>query len=204
VFPETKSRAAIVPSVDPKTLLGDQVEKFSLAATATGTVTAVDGAAVSALATTRLRSAVVTGRDLVKDSLSVTVGQGKVQGTVIVFGVKATAQQVRRVVAADLRDEIRGLPVGEARTRLEAYGTTTIDLWPGFASSIPSYDFRINLTVAGAVPIEGASPGPGSSGSSGASASPRPSGSTSPRAPGSGSPKPSASGSPRPSPSSAP
>ena len=42
VFPDTKSRTAAVPSPDPKTLLGDQVDSFSLSMTATGTVTAVD------------------------------------------------------------------------------------------------------------------------------------------------------------------
>ena len=169
---------------------------------ATGTGTAVDETAVSALATARLRSTVAAGHDLVKDSLSATVGQGKVQGSQIVFAVKAVAQQVRRLVAAELRDQVKGLPVADARAKLEGYGTTTIDLWPGFVSSIPTNDFRINLTIAGAVPIEGASPGPGSTGSPGLSASPRPTGSL--RAPSSGSPKPSGSGSSRPSTSASP
>lgn len=204
IFPETKSRTAVVPSVDPKTLLGDQVESFSLGVTATGSVTAVDETTVSALATARLRSTVAAGRDIVKDSVSATVGQGKVQGTQIVFGVKAVGQQVRRLVAADLRDQVKGLPVAEARTTLEAYGTTTIDLWPGFISSIPTNDFRINLTIAGAVPIEGSSPGPASPGAPGASPSPRPTTSPSPSLPGSGSPKPSGSGSSRPSASASP
>ena len=101
------------------------------------------------------------------------------------FPVRATAQQVRRVVAADLVAAVRGKPLAEARTALEAYGTTTIDLWPGFVSSIPSYDFRIDLTVRGAPPVEEASPGPGSSG-----ASPGATRSATPRPPPSASPKP--------------
>jgi hypothetical protein len=197
VFPETKSRTASVPSPDPATLLGDQVPTFALAVSATGKVTAVDEAAVSALATDRLRATVAAGHDIVKDSLVVTVGPGKAQGAAIVFPVKATAQQVRRVVAAALREAIRGRPLAEARTTLEAYGTTTIDLWPGFVSTIPNYDFRIDLTVRDEVPVENASPG---AGSSEASASPVPSASTSSRPSTSGSPKPAASGSAKPSP----
>jgi len=206
VFPETKSRSATVPSPDPATFLGDQVQSFTLSATATGTVTAVDEAAVSALATDRLRASVAADHDIVKDSLVVTVGVGKAQGTDIVFPVKATAQQVRRVAVADLRDAIRGRPLAEARSTLEAYGTTTIDLWPGFVSTIPNYDFRIDLTIGDEVPVENASPKPGSSGSSGsprASAvptSPAPSRGASPRPSASGSPKPSASGSAKSSP----
>ncbi|HEX7471954.1 MAG TPA: baseplate J/gp47 family protein [Candidatus Limnocylindrales bacterium] len=197
VFPETKARTPAVLSPDPKTLLGDQAKSFSLAASATGQVTAVDEAAVSALATDRLRASVAAGHDLVKDSLVVTVGPGKAQGADIVFSVKATAQQVRRVVAADLREAIRGRPLVEARTTLEAYGTTTIDLWPGFVSTIPNYDFRIDLTVRDEVPVESAGPGPGSSG---ASASPSPSASASSGPSAGGSSKPAASGSAKPSP----
>jgi hypothetical protein len=188
VFPDTKSRTAAVPSVDPKSLLNDQVESFSLSMTATGTITAVDESAVSALATARLRSAIPADHDLVKDSASVTVGTGAAQGDVIVFPVQATAQQVRRVVAADLVTAVRGKPLADARATLETYGTTTIDLWPGFASSIPTYDFRIDLTVRTGVPIETGSPAPGSS------ASP-----TSPR-PSAGSPSSAPSGSPKASP----
>ena len=163
IFPDTKSRTAAVPSPDPKTLLGDQVDSFSLSMTATGTVTAVDESAVSTLATARLRAAITAGRDLVKDSLNVTVGQGTAQGADIVFPVQATAQQVRRVVASDLVDAIRGKSLADARSTLETYGTTTIDLWPGFASSIPTYDFRIDLTVKSDIVVETGSPAPGSS-----------------------------------------
>src|SRR4029077_4327694 len=76
VFPDTKSRTTPVPSPDPKTLLNDQVESFSLSMTATGTITAVDEAAVSTIATVRLRAAIPSDHDLVKDSASVTVGAG--------------------------------------------------------------------------------------------------------------------------------
>ena len=91
------------------------------------------------------------------------MGQGTAQGTSIVFPVQATAQQVRRVVADDLREAVRGKSLADARSTLEAYGTTTISLWPGFASSIPSYDFRIDLTVKSDIVVETGSPAPGSS-----------------------------------------
>ena len=172
IFAETKSRTAAEPSVDPKTLLGDQVVSFSLSMTATGNVTAVDELAVSTLATSRLRAAVAAGRDLVKDSLNVTVGQGNAHGADIVFPVQASAQQVRRIVAADLRDAVRGKSLADARATLEGYGTTTIELWPGFASSIPNFDFRIDLTVRDGAPVENASPSPGSPGPA-SSASPK-------------------------------
>ncbi len=133
-----------------------------------------------------------------KDSLNVTVGKGTAQGADIVFAVQASAQQVRRVVAADLRELVRGKSLADARSALEAYGTTTIDLWPGFASSIPTYDFRIDLTVKGEVAIESGSPAPAAS----TGAPPSPTGSAPPGA--SGSPKASARPSARPSASRSP
>jgi baseplate J-like protein len=196
VFPDTKSRTTAVPAPDPKTLLNDQVESFSLSMTATGTITAVDESAVSTLATVRLRAAIPSDHDLVKDSASVTVGAGAAQGDVIVFPVQATAQQVRRVVAADLVAAVKGKSLADARATLETYGTTTIDLWPVFASSVPNYDFRINLTVRTGVPIETASPPPASS----APASGRPSSGGSPSSAPIGSPR----ASPRPSATAAP
>jgi hypothetical protein len=120
---------------------------------------------------------------------------GAAQGDVIVFPVQATAQQVRRIVTADLVTAVKGKSLADARATLETYGTTTIDLWPGFVSSIPNYEFRIDLTVRTGVPIETGSPAPAST----APASPRPSAgspssapSSSPRA----SPKPSATAAP--------
>jgi hypothetical protein len=125
------------------------------------------------------------------------VGPGTAAGTTIVFPVQATAQQVRRVVADDLREAVRGKSLADARSTLEAYGTTTISLWPGFASSIPSYDFRIDLTVKSDIVVETGSPAPGSS------TAPRPSASGGrPRASGSSEPGP--SGSPKASPKATP
>ena len=119
------------------------------------------------------------------------MGQGTAAGTTIVFPVQATAQQVRRLVADDLRESVRGKSLADARSTLEAYGTTTISLWPGFASSIPTYDFRIDLTVKSDIVVETGNPAPGSS------STPRPSASG-------GSTNPSSSGSPKASPKTTP
>ena len=118
----------------------------------------MDETAVNDVATARLLSSVGADRALVKDSLSVTVGKGRVQSGVIVFPVRANASQVRTAVATDLIPAVRGRTMAEARAILGAYGDVTIDLWPGFSDRIPMYDFRIDLTVRQDTPLE--SPGP--------------------------------------------
>ncbi|MGZ8528490.1 MAG: hypothetical protein ACXWWR_06810, partial [Candidatus Limnocylindrales bacterium] len=46
------------------------------------------------------------------------------------------------------RESIKGKSVDEARSILGRYGTVSIDTWPGFVSSIPTIDARLDLTVA--------------------------------------------------------
>ena len=158
VFAETKAMTAPAPTIDPTTLVGKVVDSFSYDLTATGSVTAVDETAVQDVATTRLLGSVAADHGLVKDSLKVTVGDGHVEGGSIVFPVKATASQIKTLVVADLVALVKGKTAAEARTLLAAYGTVTVELWPGFSDRVPTNDSRINLTVTQDTPLE--SPGP--------------------------------------------
>ncbi len=88
---------------------------------------------------------------------------GQADGDLVDFRVTANAAAIPNLDPAALRDEIKGRSVDEAKQILGRYGTVTIDTWPGFVSSIPTLDFRLDLKVAGASP--GASPSPGPSGS---------------------------------------
>ena len=73
----------------------------------------------------------------------------------------AAGQAIAVLDPAALREEIKGKSVDEARSILGRYGTVTISTWPGFVSSIPTIDARLDLTVGG----DGAasSPAPSSS-----------------------------------------
>ncbi|TME83805.1 MAG: hypothetical protein E6I45_02895 [Chloroflexi bacterium] len=178
-FPDTKAMTEPVPSSDPATLVGKEIEKFTLGMTATGTVTGVDQTQVQQLAEQRIRGGVDGQHDLVAGSVSVKVGAGSVQGSTVTFPVTATARQVKRLDLDKLRDEVKGRRLDEARTILEPYGDVAIDVWPSYVSVIPSFDFRLDLRVANEVATE--QPGPGRSTSSpSAPASRSPTGSRSP------------------------
>jgi len=147
VFPETKAMTPPIASVDPTTLVGQQVASFSYGLTATGSVTAVDLSAVEALAAARLGSSVAADYTLVAGSAQVVVGKGRLQGGSIVFPVRATAEEVRTVAAAALLELVKGHTVSDAEAALAPYGSATITLWPGFNDHIPDFDFRIDLSV---------------------------------------------------------
>jgi hypothetical protein len=160
VFPETSVLTKPVPTVDPATLLGKAMVRFGYGLTATASVTTVDEEVVREVAETRLRAGVGTDHDLVRDSLRISVGKGSVLDKTIVFPVNASASRLRRLDADELRSQARGRTIADARAALSAYGEVSIATWPGFVSSIPTYDFRVDLTINSPAPVEGASPNP--------------------------------------------
>ena len=46
-------------------------------------------------------------------------------------------------------DRVRGRSVDEAEAALAGLGTATVDLWPGWVSSVPGIDWRIEVRIAG-------------------------------------------------------
>jgi hypothetical protein len=151
LFPETAALAESAPSVDPESLVNQEVESFTLGLTAEGTVLAVDSSPVEAIAESALRDAVKPGYELIDGSTKVVVGDGTVDGTTVVFAAAGSAEQVRPVDGEALRQQVLGLPEAEARAILEPYGEVELVLWPGFVSSVPTLGQRVTLVVRDAV-----------------------------------------------------
>lgn len=147
LLPETAVQGESTPTVDPNSLLGQEVATFEFGLVATASVMAVDAGPVTTVADARLRDAVAEGFDLVPGSVEIDVGEPNVEGGVIRFAVTATARQVRRLDAAELLAEVKGLPVDEARRLLADYGDATITVSPDWATTIPTFDFRVTLRV---------------------------------------------------------
>lgn len=157
-FPGTASMSEPTPTEDPAALVGRAVESFTLGLSATGTVTAVDEAAVRAVAEERLRASVAADHDLVADSVTVDVGAGAADGEAVAFDVAVAGREVRRLDAEAIRSAIRGRPVEEARRILAEYGEATVTTWPDWVTSIPTLDARLDVRVV-------ASPGGDATGS---------------------------------------
>ena len=147
LLPETAVLGDSTPTVDPNTLLGQEVATFELGLSASATVSVVDPGPVTEIADARLREAVAEGFDLVPGSVAIDVGEPTVDAGVILFAVTATGQQVRRLDAGELLAEIKGLPVDEARRLLAEYGDATITVSPDWATTIPTFDFRVTLRL---------------------------------------------------------
>jgi hypothetical protein len=109
----------------------------------------VDQAPILALGQARVTAAVPAERDLVAGSTVVTVGPGTVDGQRVRFGVTAHADTAPRIDAAALRSELKGRSAAEAEAMLGAFGDATVTLWPGWATTIPTFDARMDLRVEG-------------------------------------------------------
>jgi Baseplate J-like protein len=154
LFPETAELGVPVPSVDPASLLDQEIATFDLSLSATATVTAVDSGPVESIAAERLRATIDGAHRLVDGSIKVTVEPAVISGDQISFPASATATEVAILDADDLKTQVIGRPVEEARSLLEAYGTVQLSVWPDWVSTIPTMDGRVQLTLDEAVPVE--------------------------------------------------
>ena len=111
-------------------------------------------------------------RSLVKGSVDVRVGTPRVDGSAVLFPVTARAADVNAPDAVAIRKMVKGLAVDEVRERLRDYGDATVDVWPGWVSSITTYDFRLDVRVVSDVATEPITPEPTAAPTAGQSATP--------------------------------
>jgi len=163
VFPETGTLSEPAFSVDPATLLGDEVATFQLGANATGSVLGVEESAVADVASADIGTHVGAGYTLVDDSSTVDPSPGIVDNGVITFPVTITAKEQLSLDPAAIETEIRGKTLAEAQTTLARYGSAQVSVWPDWVGTIPTLDARVDVQVAGASTSSGGSASPGSS-----------------------------------------
>jgi hypothetical protein len=169
LFAESAQLGLATCNPDPAGLLNQNAATFQLDCQGTGTVTVADMAAVTEVARRRARASVRTGYSLVEESVTTKVGVGSVQGSTLVVPVVVQGVAVVVVDADQLRAGIKGKSLDEARAFLAQYGQAEITVSPDWASTMPSFDFRIDiqLVVPSVTPSGGASP-------AGSAAAPRP------------------------------
>ena len=123
----------------------------------------VDTAPVQAIAEAQLQGAVEAGHTLVPGSADIEVGDAIVVGQTVSFPVTVDRRRrSRSSIRPSSTSLVLGKPVDEARALLEPYGDVELSVSPDWSGSVPSFESRVDLTVANAVEIE--SPAPSGSG----------------------------------------
>jgi hypothetical protein len=147
LFAESAHIGVATCNPDPQLLLNQNEATFQLDCQATGTATMADMTSVVALAERRARAAVRTGYALVESSVTTNVGATITQGSALVVPVTIQAVQVPDVDADQLKAGVIGKSLDEARSFLSQYGQVEISVSPDWSSTMPSFDFRIDLRV---------------------------------------------------------
>ena len=154
VFPETKQLGAPVFGTDLDSLVGEEVETFELAATASGTVVAVDTTPVQAVAEARIASSVDPGYALIDGSGQVVPAPAEISNGVITFPVVVTARQVLMLDPDVIEREIMGQPLGQAREILARYGEAELTVWPDWVGTIPTIESRVEVSTTEPADLE--------------------------------------------------
>jgi len=158
VFDATAILGDATPTVDPSTLVGQEVASFELGLAAPGTVVAVNPAPVAEIADQLLRARVTAGHQLVADSIHVRVGDPVVSGQSVSFSATAIGQEIAVLDPAELRTMILGKPLEAARELLAPYGEVELTAWPEWVASIPTIADRVDVRIEQDIPVETLAP----------------------------------------------
>jgi hypothetical protein len=150
---------------DPAGLVNQDGASFDLACTGTGTATLTDMTAVKALGERRVKAAVQTGYELVESSVTTELGTPVAQGSAVVVPVTVRAMQVLVVDPNVILAGVKGKSLDEARAFAGGYGKAEIAVSPDWASTMPSFDFRIDVQLILPPTTSGSSTSPGASAS---------------------------------------
>ncbi len=117
---------------------------------------AIERAAVQRLAADE--GAIPGGHTLVEGRTAVTVAEtsATAAGVTAVVEVAGTAQA--QVEPGDVVDLVRGRPVEDAERALDDVGRAQIEVWPGWVTSVPDLEWRIDVRIDGGEEGEAASP----------------------------------------------
>jgi len=148
LFPATATPGTPIFSVDPASLVGQAVDTFDLAVTATGTVIAVDPSLIRSLAEATLQGKVGSDHRLVDGSVQIDVGAGSVgEDGQVTFEATARATRVKIVDPDQVRAVVKGLSAADARTALAPYGDAKVSLWPAWVTTVTGVDARLSVAV---------------------------------------------------------
>jgi hypothetical protein len=104
-------------------------------------------------------SAMPPGHDLLPAATQVTIGAPRVEGDLLMVAVSVTGASAPRADPDGVLERVRGRSHAEAVAALGDLGEVSVELWPDWVTSVPQFDWRIDLRLH-SVPNE---PGPSAS-----------------------------------------
>jgi hypothetical protein len=92
------------------------------------------------------------GQDLLPDATIVAIGAAHQEGTTLVVETMVTGKSAATIDHDAVIDRVLGLTTDAAEAALEDLGDATVDLWPGWVSTVPDASWRVDVVVSGVEP----------------------------------------------------
>ena len=92
-------------------------------------------------------SAVPEGHDLLSDSVAISVGEATLEADALRVQVTATARAALEVSERAVRERARGRTADEADAVLAVLGEARVELWPGWVTTVPDMDWRVEVRI---------------------------------------------------------
>ena len=94
------------------------------------------------------------GHELLDDATQVTLGSVEREGDRLEVAVSVRGRSARVPERAEVLTRAIGLSADEAVLALADLGTATVDLWPGWVTTVPDSDWRIDVEISGVDEVE--------------------------------------------------
>lgn len=133
-------------------LVGSEgLERFELTASYEVTYRYVPRATVEREAHERFAAdpeALPPGYEVVRDSVSIRLGERRLEDGSVVLDVTVSAQAAPEIDPELLLPRLGGSTPERAQALLAPYGDARISLWPGWVETIPTLDWRVSISLA--------------------------------------------------------
>jgi hypothetical protein len=90
---------------------------------------------------------VPNGHELLAGSVEVEVGEASLADGELVVPVEVVARTISRIDPEEVRTRIAGRSAAEAEASLAEIGDASVSLWPGWVSSVPELDWRVEILI---------------------------------------------------------
>ncbi len=113
-------------------------------------VVVADSAEVTALAEQALLDdpdAIPEGMEVLEGTTTVALGEATLDGESMRVEATVSTRAAPVIDPDDVRALVAGLPADEAEAALADVGEATVDLWPGWVTTVPGMDWRVEVRL---------------------------------------------------------
>jgi hypothetical protein len=137
---------------EPEGLVGTRdTERVEIGGELAWEVVRADPATVIEEARTRLLedpARLPAGHEYLEGSVEVELGPASLADGVLTVPATVTARSIGRIDLDEVRSRIAGRSAAEAEAALADLGTVSVELWPGWAATVPELEWRVEIRVA--------------------------------------------------------